>query len=733
MSKKILGLREDGTFSYCSSLPENRGKRNCPHKAHQIEGESVSEFIERANKIILEEAEQNLDNMPNQQEFINKIIKENKRSFNNNPDWDDYIRNNIPNYFTIGKKSDGSYEQANIINIDQQSVLNEDGDPVIRLTMNLEFRGSKYSVDMGEIPEIQEDGTIIINGSSFRCLPVLSQFKKGLISYRENIVFQNENGHVSMSINKETKEAKIGGVITPIEEIEKYLKGEEANLSESQKWHLDNIDPIVEERFPNYKENLLALTELPPDIPNDIEYRKVLTYEDQVGLVLSKQMRRMGVTFRSALVRRKEAEDSGDPKLIEKAEKYPLFYQRNISDNIKEDLTGRSNVQLAEDLNPLAALSQSAKISLTGPGGYNKDKAPITLRFISRSYKGKIDTMDMSSGKNTGLTISLSNAEVNSKGFIVPLKEGSKLAVSDFIPFKYHNDANRATMAVAHMKQACPIAGGEDPKKIGDSSDKAWEKISGAKIGVNLKVAYIPHKGCHEDSVVISESAARKMLTRQTTSYKRKGKDSFGQAQVGREVKCGDIIDGVKIKYNGVIVESNDKVIKVQSDFAMGVGDKIAGRHGNKGTVSMVLPDSEMPKIRQEDGSMQSAEILMSPLSVTGRMNIGQVLETNDGDLNKRSKIKLESGNTVEGTAGTQYIMRLNHIAEKKLQSYSVEFDAKRNPKGLRLGEMESLLLSSSPDRIEVLNYLRNQESSDAQNKLTSLLKSVGVEIKKND
>ena len=57
------------------------------------------------------------------------------------------------------------------------------------------------------------------------------------------------------------------------------------------------------------------------------------------------------------------------------------------------------------------------------------------------------------------------------------------------------------------------------------------------------------------------------------------------------------------------------------------VGDKIAGRHGNKGVVSTIVPREDMPYL--DDGT--SVDIVLNPLGVPSRMNVGQILETSLG------------------------------------------------------------------------------------------------------
>ena len=59
----------------------------------------------------------------------------------------------------------------------------------------------------------------------------------------------------------------------------------------------------------------------------------------------------------------------------------------------------------------------------------------------------------------------------------------------------------------------------------------------------------------------------------------------------------------------------------------LAVGDKMAGRHGNKGVVSRILPEEDMPYL--DDG--RPVDIVLNPLGVPSRMNIGQILETHLG------------------------------------------------------------------------------------------------------
>ncbi len=159
------------------------------------------------------------------------------------------------------------------------------------------------------------------------------------------------------------------------------------------------------------------------------------------------------------------------------------------------------------------------------------------------------------------------------------------------------------------------------------------------------------------------------------------------------------------------------------------VGDKMAGRHGNKGVVSRILPEEDMPYL--PDGT--PVEIVLNPLGVPSRMNVGQILETHlgwaahklgihvstpvfDGANEKEIKTMLreanlpESGQTVlyDGktgeafkrpvTVGKMYILKLHHLVDDKIHARSIgpyslvtqqPLGGKAQFGGQRLGEME--------------------------------------------
>jgi DNA-directed RNA polymerase subunit beta len=184
--------------------------------------------------------------------------------------------------------------------------------------------------------------------------------------------------------------------------------------------------------------------------------------------------------------------------------------------------------------------------------------------------------------------------------------------------------------------------------------------------------------------------------------------------------ELGDELDPGTIK---------EVIVKVAEMRKITVGDKLAGRHGNKGVISKIVPQADMPHL--EDGS--AVDIIISPLSVLARMNLGQLLETHLGwaadklgykvavpafetfdedkiwqELEKAGlpvsgKAQLYDGTTGEAykeksVVGINYILKLSHMVEDKTHARSTgpyslvtqqPLGGKAQMGGQRMGEME--------------------------------------------
>jgi DNA-directed RNA polymerase subunit beta len=176
----------------------------------------------------------------------------------------------------------------------------------------------------------------------------------------------------------------------------------------------------------------------------------------------------------------------------------------------------------------------------------------------------------------------------------------------------------------------------------------------------------------------------------------------------------------------GTIKEVTVKVAQIRK---ITVGDKVAGRHGNKGVISKIVPVSDMPHLA--DGT--PVDIIISPLSVLARMNLGQLLESHLGwaaqklgynvaipafehvnedniwselenaNLPSTGKVRLYDGRTGEQfgedtVVGIGYILKLIHMVEDKTHARSTgpyslvtqqPLGGKAQMGGQRLGEME--------------------------------------------
>jgi DNA-directed RNA polymerase subunit beta len=169
--------------------------------------------------------------------------------------------------------------------------------------------------------------------------------------------------------------------------------------------------------------------------------------------------------------------------------------------------------------------------------------------------------------------------------------------------------------------------------------------------------------------------------------------------------------------------------VSIATKRRLSVGDKMAGRHGNKGVIAKILPEEDMPYL--EDGT--PVEMILNPLGVPSRMNVGQILETHLGwaakkldfqavtpifDGAKESEVRdtlIEAGLPEDGkttlydgrtgepfgqnvAVGYMYMLKLHHLVDEKVHAratgpYSLitqqPLGGKARFGGQRFGEME--------------------------------------------
>ncbi len=184
----------------------------------------------------------------------------------------------------------------------------------------------------------------------------------------------------------------------------------------------------------------------------------------------------------------------------------------------------------------------------------------------------------------------------------------------------------------------------------------------------------------------------------------------------------------------------------------LSVGDKMAGRHGNKGVIARILPEEDMPYL--PDGT--PVEIVLNPLGVPSRMNVGQILETHLGwaahalglyfatpvfdgateqeiknwleqaGLPKSGKTKLYDGMTGQEfeqdvTVGYIYMLKLSHLVDDKIHARSIgpyslitqqPLGGKAQFGGQRFGEMEVWALEAY-GAAHILQELLTAKSDD--------------------
>lgn len=268
-----------------------------------------------------------------------------------------------------------------------------------------------------------------------------------------------------------------------------------------------------------------------------------------------------------------------------------------------------------------------------------------------------------------------------------------------------------------------------DIPNVGESKLKNLAEDGIVQVGAEVRpgdilVGKITPKG--ETQLTPEERLLRSLFGEKAHDVKDTSKRMEG-GKKGRVIKVqifsrenGDKLD------SGIIKRIYIEVAQLRN---VSVGDKLAGRHGNKGVISRILPEEDMPYM--EDGT--PIDVILTPLGVPSRMNLGQILELHLGlaahtlgyqaivppfigatgeeikeelkkaGFSETGKMKLFDGRTGEMfqqdvAVGYMYILKLHHMVEDKIHMRSIgpyslitqqPLGGKAQNGGQRFGEME--------------------------------------------
>jgi len=269
-------------------------------------------------------------------------------------------------------------------------------------------------------------------------------------------------------------------------------------------------------------------------------------------------------------------------------------------------------------------------------------------------------------------------------------------------------------------------------KIIGKKTEMTPEVIENLSLRELIKLKYTEGESPNEQVQEIEE-----MTTRQIDVLRKIHEERINKLRRGDELPPGVI-----------------KLVKVYVAMKrkLSVGDKMAGRHGNKGVIARILPEEDMPYL--PDGT--PVEIVLNPLGVPSRMNVGQILETHLGwaaqalgmwfatpvfdgateteikealtkaNLPTTGKTRLYDGMTgspfeQEVTVGYIYMLKLSHLVDDKIHARSIgpyslitqqPLGGKAQFGGQRFGEMEVWALEAY-GAAHILQELLTAKSDD--------------------
>ncbi len=267
-------------------------------------------------------------------------------------------------------------------------------------------------------------------------------------------------------------------------------------------------------------------------------------------------------------------------------------------------------------------------------------------------------------------------ADVKDSSLTVPSGKGG--IVMD-IRIEYARDPNRQTVSKSEARKQQKQASSEYRDIYNGLLEDLTNRLADVILGAKLQYPILDLSDGKDNSVLISSN---RKVTRSSIQKLAARHDAWGMEDCDQKRAIAEIIAGFSASFaeNETqrqrmmdTIDSGDGfdlgVIKrvkvyVACKRKLQVGDKMAGRHGNKGIVAKIVPMEDMPFL--DDGT--PVDIVLNPLGVPSRMNVGQVLETHLGWAAKLLGIKVATP-VFDGARETRIVELMeeaNTVVEKR-------------------------------------------------------------------
>lgn len=546
---------------------------------------------------------------------------------------------------------------------------------------------------------------------------------------------------------------------------------------------LCQLDPAITNQL---REVSLSEFRQPTD-PDDLDHRALITYDRWLAnrltrIILDLILNGMRRNVNKEFLARGAVLDKGLWEAI--CEKRTWIESRLFC---TKSLLESGRLCQIEPANPIHLVSTLTRIQRFDFKGETLEMLPVSYRQNSISYRGRVCPFQSPESGKVGLTLQLARGStIDESGRIRSAPDADAPHELGFgaglIPFSHFNDGARNMMGAKNLAQAMPLVHPQAPlvktgveaeirDRVADLMDagvvpRAVDESGELSVGRNLLVAYLPWYGWNiDDAIVVGQHVVDQGLLDAEIQHEfvrriPAGRDLVArclpssadlprsQARVNDVLESGDLVavfgrlghpraKRLEIRYTD---PGQAQVVSINFEAGSGgaegllrytlrrtlrlkLGDKLMGRHGNKGVIGAIVPEKEMPRLPDETGLHpqlrgRAIDVLLNPHGVISRMNLGQLLETHVGlvlhcgmspadlmppdrlgareigqpflewrpDDFDRLRIALESlgldrygripllipgtGPTRSPvTVGCQYIVRLKHVPECKVQA----------------------------------------------------------------